>query len=90
MRLIFDRYDLPLSLKAATRVKRQGGQAPVSYHITDTTHIAKVPLKRLLSHTKTKMKLTIYSGQKIKKMLIVVEGNWWWHGEVSVRQHTRT
>ena len=23
-------------------------------------------------------------------MLIVVEGNWWWHGEVSVRQHTRT
>ena len=26
VRLIFDRYDLPLSLKSATRVKRQGGQ----------------------------------------------------------------
>ena len=43
--LIFDRYDLPFSLKAATRVRRQGGQAPVYYHITDTTHIPKVPLK---------------------------------------------
>ena len=44
-----------------------GGQAPVYYHITDTTHIAKVPLKRLLSYTKTKMELTIYLGQKIKE-----------------------
>ena len=51
VRLIFDRYDLPFSLKAATRVRRQGSQAPVYYHITDTTHIAKVPMKRLLSHT---------------------------------------
>ena len=67
VRLIFDRYDLPFSLKAATRVRRQGGQAPVYYHITDTTHIAKVPMKRLLSHTKTKMELTIYLGQKIKE-----------------------
>ena len=45
VRLIFDWYDLPFSLKVATRVRRQGGQAPVYYHITDTTHIAKVPLK---------------------------------------------
>ena len=67
VRLIFDRYDLPFSLKAATRVRRQGSQAPVYYHITDTTHIAKVPMKRLLSHTKTKMELTIYLGQKIKE-----------------------
>ncbi len=67
VRLIFDRYDLPFSLKAATRVRRQGGQAPVYYHITDTTHIAKVPLKRLLSHTKTKMELTVYLGEKMKK-----------------------
>ena len=28
VRLIFDRYDLPFSLKAATRVRRQGSQAP--------------------------------------------------------------
>ncbi|CAH3017018.1 unnamed protein product [Porites evermanni] len=67
VRLIFDRYDLPFSLKAASRVRRQGSQAPVYYHITDTTHIAKVPMKRLLSHTKTKMELTIYLGQKIKE-----------------------
>ena len=67
VRLIFDRYDLPFSLKAATRVRRQGSQAPVYYHITDTTHIAKVPMKRLLSQTKTKMELTIYLGQKIKE-----------------------
>ena len=67
MRLIFDRYDLPFSLKAATRVRRQGSQAPVYYHITDTTHIAKVPKRKLLSHTKTKMELTISLGQKIKE-----------------------
>ena len=48
--LIFDRYDLPLSLKSATRDGRQGGQQPVFYHITDTTNIPKVPIKRLLSH----------------------------------------
>ena len=29
-------------------------------------------------------------GPKDKEYAIVVEGNWWWHGEVSVRQHTRT
>ena len=82
VRLIFDRYDLPFSLKAATRVRRQGSQAPVYYHITDTTHIAKVPMKRLLSHTKTKMELTIYLGQKIKeyadgsgKQLVVAWGS---------------
>ena len=90
VRLIFDRFDLPFSLKVATGVRRQGSQAPVYYHITDKTHIAKVPMKRLLSHAKTKMELTIYLGQKIKNMLIVVESNWWWHGEVFVKQHTRT
>ena len=67
VQLIFDRYDLPFSLKAATRVRRQGIQAPVYYHITDATHIAKVPMKRVLSHTKTKMELTIYLGQKKKE-----------------------
>ena len=33
-----------------TRARRQGGQQPVGYHITDSTNIAKVPMKRLLSH----------------------------------------
>ena len=50
-----------------SKVRRQGSQAPVYYHITDTTDIAKVPVKRLLSHTKSKMELTIYLGQKIKE-----------------------
>ena len=79
VRLIFDRYDLPFSLKAVTRVRRQGSQAPVYYHITDTTHIAKVPMKRLLSHT-TKMELNL--GQKIReyadrsgKQLVVAWGS---------------
>ncbi|KAK3754688.1 hypothetical protein QZH41_015388, partial [Actinostola sp. cb2023] len=50
LRLIFDRYDVPLSLKMATRVRRQGGQPPISYHITDSTNISRVPMKKLLSH----------------------------------------
>ncbi|KAK3744570.1 hypothetical protein QZH41_013484, partial [Actinostola sp. cb2023] len=39
----------------------------VYYRITDTTHIAKVPIKRLVSHTNTKMELTVYLGQKNKE-----------------------
>ena len=64
VRLILDRYDLPLSLKAATREIRQGGQDPVYYKITDSTKIAKVSMKRLLSHTRTKMELTNYLLEK--------------------------
>ncbi|KAK3708724.1 hypothetical protein QZH41_004431 [Actinostola sp. cb2023] len=64
IRLVFDRYDIPSSLKEATRVKSQGGQNPVYYHITASTHIAKVPMKKLLSHTKTKKELTEYLAQK--------------------------
>ena len=83
VRLIFDRYDLPMSLKAATRVKRQGGQDPVYYRITGSTHIAKVPLKRLLSHTRTKMELTVYlaekaiqhAGRQSDKRLVVAWGS---------------
>ena len=90
VRLIFDRYDLPFSLKAATRVRRQGSQAPVYYHIIDTRHIAKVPMKRLLSHTKTNMELTIYLGQKINEYADRSESNWWWHGEVFAKQQKRT
>ena len=64
VRLIFEGYDLPLSLKSATRVRRQGGQDPAC--ISDSTHIAKVPLKRLLSHTKTTIELAAYLAQKVK------------------------
>ena len=50
IRLIFDRYDLLSSLKEATHRKRQGNQHPVYYRITPSTHIAKVTMKKLLSH----------------------------------------
>ena len=36
------------------------------YRISDSTHIAKVPLKRLLSHTKTTIELAAYLAQKVK------------------------
>ena len=62
--MVFDRYDIPLSLKTATRIRRQGDDDPVSYLITDSTNITKVPMKRLLSHTKTKMELTQYLAAK--------------------------
>lgn len=62
-RFIF-RYDVPFSLKTATRVSRLGGKDPIYYRITDTTHIANIPMKRLLSHTNTKMELTQYLARK--------------------------
>ena len=63
--LVFDRYDISKSLKSATRDKRQGNQPVISYHITDTTNITKVPMKKLLSHVQTKMKLTGYLAEKM-------------------------
>ena len=51
---------MPLSFKSATRERRQGDAQPVFYRITDTTFITKVPLKRLLAHTRTKMELTYF------------------------------
>jgi hypothetical protein len=65
IRLIFDRYDFLSSLKEATRLKRQGNPASVYYHITPSTHIAKVTMKKLLSHINTKKELTEYFAQKI-------------------------
>lgn len=67
VRLVFDRYDLPSFLKAATREIRQGGQDPDYYRIPDSTLIAKVPMKRLLSHIRIKMDLTVYLAEKITR-----------------------
>ena len=64
IRLIFDRYDLPSSLKEATRLRRQGKHDQVYYRITSSTHIAKVTMKKLLSHVKTKKELTEYLAEK--------------------------
>ena len=58
------RYDVPFSLKTATQVSRQGGKDPIYYKITDTTHIAKVPMKRLLSHVNTKVEPTQFLARK--------------------------
>ena len=66
LHIIFDRCDVPSSLKSATRVKRQGGHAPIYYHITDSTHIAKVPMKKLLAHSKTKGELTTFLAKNVK------------------------
>ena len=59
------RYDVLSSLKSATQSKRQGTQEPIYYHITDSTHIAKVTLKKLISDTKTKAELTAFLAQKV-------------------------
>ena len=79
--LVFDRYDVT-SLKCATRDRRYGGQPVIAYHITDATNIAKVPLKRLLSHVKTKMELTGYLAEKMlvkahaeEKQMVVAWGS---------------
>jgi hypothetical protein len=39
----------------------------VYYRISDSTHISKVPLKKLLSHTKTKNELTAFLAKKTKE-----------------------
>ena len=64
LQLVYDRYDIPFSLKEGTRTTRLGEQNAVYYHITPSTHIARVPMKKLLSHTKTKMELADYLAQK--------------------------
>ena len=63
--IVFDRYDIPNSLREATRIQRQGMQTPVEYHITNTTNVAKISQAKLLSHPKTKRQLTSYLGQAL-------------------------
>ena len=63
--IVFDRYDIDASLKQATRVRRLGNQMPIAYHITDSTNISKVPMKKLLAHSKTKEELTNYLSEKL-------------------------
>lgn len=62
--LVFDRYDITTSLKAATRDRRQGQQDPVHYRISDSTVIHKVPMKKLVSHISTKKELTEFLAKK--------------------------
>ena len=65
LHLVIDRCDSPPSLKSATRVRRQGKQHPVYYRVTDSTHIAKLLVKHLLSDKRTKMELTEHLSAKV-------------------------
>ena len=49
-RVIFDQYDVQHSLNQSTREKTLGSQTAIAYHITDSTNITKILMKRLLSH----------------------------------------
>ena len=62
--LVFDRNDLPTSLKEATRERRQGGKPATAYHVEDNTPVGKVSAKQFLSSTTTKDELTVYLGKK--------------------------
>ena len=65
LHIVFDRYDIPKSLKSATRHLRLGDSYPVPDHSTDTTNILNVPLKKLLSHTATKDEVTIFLSKEL-------------------------
>ena len=60
LHIVFDRYDIPKSLKSATRHLPLSDSYHVAYHNTDTTNISNVPLKKLLAHTATKDELTVF------------------------------
>ncbi|KAK5647771.1 hypothetical protein RI129_002663 [Pyrocoelia pectoralis] len=65
--VVFDRYDVPKSLKGNTRQMRLLGTTPVAYNISDNMNINRLPMKKLLSHTSTKQKLARYLAQKLLK-----------------------
>ena len=58
--LVFDRYDLLISLKAATRQSRQGDRAATVYRVEDNTPVGKVSAKQFLSSVSTKNEFTVY------------------------------
>lgn len=61
--LVFDTYRDD-SLKTATRDKRRQGRAPIQYQVRDNTNIKHIPMRRFLSHDKTKADLTNYLAAK--------------------------
>jgi len=62
--LVFDRYDLPTSLKEATRERRHGGKPATAYRVADNTPVGKVSAKQFLSSNTTKDELTVYLTKK--------------------------
>jgi len=69
--LVFDRYDLPTSLKEATRERRHGGKPATAYHVADNTAVGKVSAKQFLASTTTKDELTVYLAKKLSATLRV-------------------
>ena len=63
--LVFDCYDIKISLKTKTHQPHQADRVPVAFQVTDTTHIAHVPFKKILSHVNTKDELTVYLAHKV-------------------------
>ena len=63
--VIFDRYDIPNSLKEGTRRSRQGSNKPMVYHISDDAVIEKISLKKLLNSNISKESLAIYFASHI-------------------------
>ena len=63
--VIFDRYDLPNSLKESTRQFRQGSNRPMVYQISDEAVIEKITLKQLLGSNVNKESLSIYFASHI-------------------------
>ena len=51
-------------LQFLCKPERQAGQDPVYYRISNSTHIAKVPMRRHLSHSETKNELSSYLAEK--------------------------
>ena len=59
---MFERYDIPKSLKSATRHLPLSHSYPVAYHSTNCTNIS---LRKLLSNTATKDELTVVLSKEL-------------------------
>ena len=67
IRIVFDRY-LENSLQGSTREKRTK-DVPIQFEVQSDTSLAKLNLKKFLSHIKTKHKLTIFLGRYLATAL---------------------
>ena len=63
--IIFDRYDLPISLKQHVRDVRTSKKTSLAYCISHDTNIEKIPLQVLLSNATTKQNLASYFAEQI-------------------------
>ena len=64
--ILFIRFDIPKTLKSATRHLWLGVSYPVAYHCRHY-EISNAPLKKLLSCTATKYELTVFLSKELLK-----------------------